>query len=67
MWFLKPIHTAESVARQILEGLEDGTIYLDDADVGSDIEENSAAESEQRTRILSHKPNECSNRDQPPT
>lgn len=29
MWFLRPKHTLESVARRILEGLEDGTIVLD--------------------------------------
>lgn len=29
MWFLKPKRTAHSVARQILDGLRDGTIVLE--------------------------------------
>ena len=32
MWFLKPKHTIESVAKRILDGLEDGTIVLDAPD-----------------------------------
>src|SRR4051812_13802587 len=28
MWFLKPKHTLESVARQLVEGLENGNVIL---------------------------------------
>jgi len=29
MWFLKPKHTLQTVAKKILNGLEDGSIALD--------------------------------------
>jgi len=29
MWFLKPKHTLQTVAKKILDGLEDGSIVLD--------------------------------------
>ena len=32
MWFLKPRRTAESVARELVEGLENGTIVLREED-----------------------------------
>ncbi len=40
MWFLRPKHTLKTVAEKLLEGLEDGTIVLENTepDVTSDTE-----------------------------
>jgi hypothetical protein len=40
VWFLKPKHTLQTVAEKLLEGLEDGTIVLEntEAEVALDTE-----------------------------
>jgi hypothetical protein len=36
MWFLKPKRTLESVVREFAQGLEEGTLYLREADLHSE-------------------------------